>query len=378
MGSIKGIPRRLATYVGANRWMLAIALLPITAAMNRLGSGNGLLVERYYSGLVFRYMSMAVSNVTGMLPFSLGEFLIIFTAFAAVVLLIRLIARIVRGEGGRLRIAGRGLMALLVACCWVYFGASAIWNMNYNRQPVIGLIGIGQTAPTRERLADLGLYLVGEANGLREGMPEDKRGVYALDGSAGEVMRGVHRGYDALADEFPFLSGRYGPPKTMLFSKALSYMGLSGIYFPFTFEANVNGDMEDVAKAFTAAHESAHQRGFAKEDEANLLAVLTCLSHPDARVRYSGAFMAMIYVVNSAQRADPDIAATLRGLMGDGVRRDLAAHSEYWRAFETPVREAVRTVNDAYLKANRQEDGVRSYGNVTDHLISWFSARGVI
>ena len=51
----------------------------------------------------------------------------------------------------------------------------------------------------------------------------------------------------------------------------LSYTETSGIYSPFTFEANINMQMPDLYFAATAAHEYAHLQGFAREDEANFI-----------------------------------------------------------------------------------------------------------
>jgi len=50
----------------------------------------------------------------------------------------------------------------------------------------------------------------------------------------------------------------------------MSYLGIGGVYFPFTGEANVNISMPHTSIPFTACHEMAHQIGFAREDEATL------------------------------------------------------------------------------------------------------------
>ena len=47
----------------------------------------------------------------------------------------------------------------------------------------------------------------------------------------------------------------------------------------------------------------------------------------------------------------------------------------YWRQFETKVAEISDKVNDSYLKANNQEDGVKSYGRMLDLLLAYYSDR---
>ena len=62
-------------------------------------------------------------------------------------------------------------------------------------------------------------------------------------------------------------------------------------------------------------------------------------------------------------------------LYSDGVSRDLAANSLYWQEFkDKPVSNAAQKINDAYLKANNQEDGVQSYGRMVDLLLAQFRA----
>ena len=41
-----------------------------------------------------------------------------------------------------------------------------------------------------------------------------------------------------------------------------------------------------------------------------------------------------------------------------------------WKQFEGPAAEISSAVNDAYLKANRQEEGVKSYGRMVDLLLA--------
>jgi len=60
----------------------------------------------------------------------------------------------------------------------------------------------------------------------------------------------------------------------------MSYLGIGGVYFPFTGEANVNISMPHTSIPFTACHEMAHQIGFAREDEANFIAYIACKNHP--------------------------------------------------------------------------------------------------
>ena len=76
----------------------------------------------------------------------------------------------------------------------------------------------------------------------------------------------------------------------------MSYTNITGIYSPFTAEANVNVSVPKSTLLFTTMHEMAHQRGFASENEANFIAYLTCIAHPDVDFQYSGYLNALNYV----------------------------------------------------------------------------------
>ena len=54
-----------------------------------------------------------------------------------------------------------------------------------------------------------------------------------------------------------------------------------------------------------------------------------------------------------------------------GVLKDIRANSEYWQQFDDTVISTVSDkINDTYLKANAQTDGVESYGRMLDLLLA--------
>ena len=56
--------------------------------------------------------------------------------------------------------------------------------------------------------------------------------------------------------------GNYSKAKIILNSKLLSYTNITGIYSPFTGEANINTNQPSTSIPFTILHEMAHQRGY--------------------------------------------------------------------------------------------------------------------
>ena len=178
--------------------------------------------------------------------------------------------------------------------------------------------------------------------------------------------------YAELLTEFPFLSGRVTEPKKMIFSRFMSRLGYTGIFFPFTGETNLNVDHPQCMLPFTVAHELAHQLGTAAEQECNFLGVAACVSSGNVIYEYSGWLSALLYCSNALYSADYDAWLYIYNTYSDGVRRDFDDNNAYWASFESPVSDAADAVYDGYLKAQGQELGIKSYGACVDLLVEYF------
>ena len=232
------------------------------------------------------------------------------------------------------------------------------------------------TSPARSaELRAVCEQLVARANLLRDGLPEDQHGVMRLrDGLAGAVGR-ADRGYREAAAIYTVLAGHPARAKPLLASRLFSYLGITGIFFPWTGEPNVNADVPDPDLPFAISHEMAHAKGFAREDEAGYVGYLACRFHPDPDFRYSGVLAASIYALNALASADPLAHREVAGRRSAAVRRDLKALQDWCDRYRGRLSRASRRVNDAYRRAQGQEQGVRSYGRMVDLLIAERRAR---
>ena len=214
-----------------------------------------------------------------------------------------------------------------------------------------------------------------------------QRGADGACGEAAGVCRVVFREYisfvceqpgpavgamHGLAEEFPALEGYYPQPKKLLLSEFLSYQGLTGIYSPFTVEANYNGDMTAYNIPFTTCHELSHLRGFMQEEEANFIAFLACIQSDRTDFRYSGYLSGWVYCMNALYRTDHEAWQEVRLLLAEEAEQDLEANSAFWDAYEGRISEAADKINDTYLKANGQADGVQSYSRMVDLIVAYF------
>jgi hypothetical protein len=82
--------------------------------------------------------------------------------------------------------------------------------------------------------------------------------------------------------------------------------------------------------------------------------------------------LALVHATNQLFRADPEAYRRVMDTLPDGVFADFRANNAYWKQFEGPVAEFSDSVNDAYLRSNRQADGVQSYGRMVDLLLALY------
>ena len=352
-------------------WILI--LLPVALVSLFLASRSAEIAEHVFARGIFVVLSWIMSHISGLIPFSLMELGIIVLPFLALVLLAVFIVRMIRVRQDRGFRLAKAFLNLACVGSVVTFLLIIGCSINYYRYPVSHYLGLTVEPATGEELYGLVVELAEEASAIREELTglEDENGVYRLSFSEKQLGREVVRAFAALAQEYEVFSGYYPQPKRILFSRTMSRTELTGIFCPFTMEANVNVDISPYSIGSTMCHELAHLKGFIREDEANYIAYLACMASDCPELRYSGVMEALILAGNALYRKNPELYYAARAYYSAGVSRDLAANSEYWKQFEnTVISNTAEKVNDTYLKANHQEDGVQSYGRMVDLLLA--------
>ena len=324
-----------------------------------------------YSNYIFKPISIVMSTITGILPFSLAELLIVSGIILIIYLGIRAFKKAEKSFVGRRNAVVNYSVNLLITASIAYFAYVILWGINFNRTEFSKIAGLNVSPATQTELTQLCVNLIARANATRANVKENKDGVMELSTSINDTIKRANIGYENIVKDYPQLKGNYGKAKKVFFSGAMNYTGVVGMYFPFTFEANINTQNTAMDIPESICHEMAHQRGFSREDDANFISFLTCINHPDADFQYSGTFTALIYSMNKLFEYNPDKYNELSNTYSDAVARDFEETRKHWEAYQGPVTEISQAVNDTYLKANKQEEGIRSYGAMVDLLIGW-------
>lgn len=332
------------------------------------------IIESFYSMKIYKFINIPLNIITGLFPFSISEvgiYLILLFFFYKILVLFKNLIQgkiIFKSFKPILIIVKR----ILLYACVIYFSFLCLWGLNYHRIPFADAANIKVNQYSKKNLEELCLHLIEQANLLREEVNENSLGIMTIPQGKRWVLENANIGFDNISNVYNTLSGQYGKPKPVLLSEFMCYTGIAGIYFPFTGEANININVPYPNLPSTVTHEMAHQRGYAREDEANFIAYLSSVSNPYVEFKYSGTLLALTHSVNALYKEDKEIYEKLKGNFSEGLLRDLNHINSFWEKYEGPLERASTDLNNAYLKANNQKDGIKSYGRMVDLLIAYY------
>ena len=315
---------------------------------------------QWYSETIYVVLVNAVGRVMNLVPFSVSEIGIYLLIVCIMIMLISAI---------RNRLWKKPLKRIVLMAAVLFFLYCTNCGVNYYRTSFAESAGFEVDTYSVNDLKSTCMWLTEEVNKCSEEVHRNENGVMYL--SVDETKAAVHA-MEKLGSFYTELSGYYPRPKGLLNHWILSVQELSGIYSPFSIEANYNTGMTDYNIPFTACHELSHLRGFMQEEEANFIAFLACLASEKPDFQYSGYLLAWIHCTNLLYKTDYDAWEELRMMLSKKVDADLKANSEFWNKYDGTVAEVADKINDTYLKANGQSDGVKSYGRMADLVVVYF------
>jgi len=349
------------------RHVICLSGLSVIAAYFALRSNSAIM--NAVSTKLVRPWHRFFSGIFDPPPFSAAEALIVAAVLFGIVYIIFSVVNIIR-KPGRLVAIYRLLLSCLTAFSLIYGGFCLLWGAYYYSPDFEDQSGLHAQAISVEQLETVTRYFTDLVNEYSPLVSRDESGLFAEDRD--EIFQRAPQLYAQAEEVFPCLAGEERCPKPFFFSRIMSYINFTGFFFPFTGEANINIDSPACLMPSTIAHELAHQRGVAAEDEANFVAVMACMENGDPVYCYSAALMAYIYLGNALHKADYDAWAENYERLAPEVRLDLQSNNAYWEQFETPVSQVSDTVYTGFLQSYGQELGLQTYGACVDLLVAYY------
>jgi hypothetical protein len=329
---------------------VALGLAPMSATW----------VESSYSTGFYPHLQRSLTPASNAVPFA-------FLDVVIVILTVWVIASVTRAVRRAWRMRTFSSLVhtaahLLAAGAAIYVLFLVVWGFNYRRVHMPDRLMLDRAAPTSDQVIQLGLMAVGEMNSLYEAA-HAQRATVIPEWKEPALRRAFAEVQHALSDGPLAEPGRL---KRSLLGPYFRWTGVDGMVNPFGLEVIVNPDLLPFERPFVAAHEWGHLAGYADEAEANFIGWLTCV-RASAADQYSGWFY--LYWQISGEVTGQE-RARLNGGLADGPRRDINAVIARLRGGEIPaLQQASWQLYDKYLKANRVEAGVRSYGEVVTLLL---------
>ena len=77
--------------------------------------------------------------------------------------------------------------------------------------------------------------------------------------------------------------------------------------------------------------------------------------------------------MNVLYRVDYSAWEEVRAGLSEEVEADLKANHAFWASYDGTGAEVSNKINDTYLKANGQNDGVESYDRMVDLIVAYYN-----
>lgn len=350
--------------------LLYIGILFLQIILIKWFTAHPQWVETYYSNGIYPYISKAQRYVLGWTRISFGDIGYLVLIALAIIAVVKLFKK--RFKNGLKFLTDIALIANIV-----YFSFHILWGLNYYRLPLHQALKI-ENDYTTEELISLTQRLIKKSNELHTALQPNDTLAVDFTYSLKETFNKSTAGYVAVEDDFPKLDY---PPKSIknsLLRLPLTYMGFAGYLNPFTNESQINGLMPKHRWPLVTCHEQGHQLGFAKENEANFIAVMATTSNPDPYFKYSGYIFALRYSLGEVYMRNPGAADLLKQKVRPGILKNYARSYAFWQKYQNPLEPFFEIFYTHYLKVNNQPDGMQSYNYVVALLVNYFKSKPIL
>jgi hypothetical protein len=323
-----------------------------------------------YNRTVGAALRAALAYLTSWIPFSLAEILL----YCLPALLILLTVRAYRYHCDTWRQVFCYLGCIFAVSGLLFSSFALTLGVGHRTTALDKKLGLPSAEVNAQSLEGTARALLADLDAVLPDISYDAAGFSEMPLDLDAMNEALLHAYEPICEGYDFLQSLNSRVKPVIASKAMSYTHITGVYSFYTGEANINVYFPDYTIPYTAAHELAHQRGIARENEANFIAFLVCVGSDDSYVRYSGYMNMLEYILNALYHADREAYRALRAEMDGRLIGELKAYSAFFDQFrDSPAANVSDAVNDTYLKLNGNEAGTASYGLVVELAVAYYA-----
>lgn len=295
----------------------------------------------------FEVQKKAHQLIFSWIPFSFGDLFYTLLLFTLIALIIKTFKK---------NRKAKPLLQILILINCMYFFYQIFWGMLYFQKPIFNeLLDEKITLDTRKKLA---LKYLNLCKISRNQVTQDKNGVFKLT-NIKNIETEILKQQKYLPDLVPHKKTNHiNSIKPSLYGKIMSFTGILGYYNPFTAEAQYNANLPATLIPFTLAHETSHQLGFAREQEANFIGYLVGIQSQNTELKYSTQYYTLKSLLNSIIDEDETFVKTVLEEYSEGMKKDRQNEKEFFTKHESYLNQVFSFTNNLFLKTNQQEGSI--------------------
>lgn len=308
----------------------------------------------------FELQKKAHQMLFSWIPFSVGDLVYIVVSIFLLYFLTALFRKQQRHHA---------MMKILIFINAFYFTYQVFWGMLYFQTPVIKKLS-SQDSPDMNKAKKLALQYLEKCKLTRTLVHEDHNGIFIVTN-----LQAVQQEILLQQTQLPqYISDKKATQisaiKPSLFKKVMNFTGILGYYNPFTAEAQYNSELPHTFIPFTTAHESSHQLGFAREQEANFIGYLMGIHSSNPDLKYSTEYFTLKSLLRFIVEEDPEFVKSIIRNYSPGMRRDRAYEKSFISRHQGWLDDFFGYTNNLFLKSNQQEGSV-TYSYFIDLLLNY-------
>ncbi len=317
------------------------------------------------------FFRAVLAKISGIVPFSVAETVIMFIP----VILVIVVAKIFKSSKSSRETAK--MFTSMVAVLAIFFSSFTIlFASGYRGSTLDKKLGLKRVDISAAELDTTARNVLDELEVLLPEIVFTYESGSVMPYSFFEMNDKLQDAYDKVSEKYSFIPKLRSTVKPIILSEPMTYTHISGVYSFFTGESNVNTNFPDYSLPYTAAHELAHQRGVAREDEANFVAFLVCIESDDTYIKYCGYMNLYEYLLSALQKADKKLYNKLIAETNHWLIRENNVYFDSFQKYENSVASQVSgTVNNGFLQSQGQSAGSKSYGMVVDLAVAYYKEK---
>ncbi len=367
--------------------LLTAVLIAVTVLPQRTITGAS---ADFYCSSLFPIIAFVLNSLSNFWIISLTENALVVLSITALILLVLITVRLVKqlatgkDQRGYIRRMLKIISWALIVAIILMADYQLMHGLNYNRTSVEEKLDMEQRTEYDDYLATLNWAFAGMVS-ARAQLGEDYMGVAHMSTSFDECVYDANAMVNAVSDTYGLaMSENYIRAKAVALSNLWSYTDITGVYSVLIGESNINTDYLDILEfPLVLCHEISHAKGYAREYDCNMIAVLACISSTRADFRYAGFYYIFVHlypdVIAYAQAIDAELYDYAGDSRFDAVWRDMQAQNDYENSLEDGfipdlIEKFSEDTNDAFLEANGQAGGTSTYYIHTNFYVDFYNA----